>query len=180
MYGQMVIPQCRIRMRTIIKAIRPETPNLPDVDDEIPRNGLYILCNAGGRAQEALRSIIVAQSFLETTDIHVAHHLGCGMAGHSEEGLRGALLDRIAPRPPSDLVARGIVMHQLPQYHFLPIRSGNNVEDASEAVRDDVRLLRNHLLIRDDVQVKGWLYLGIGGPPSEHRLKNVDVPDAAL
>ncbi|CAE6472977.1 unnamed protein product [Rhizoctonia solani] len=165
-------------MRKIIETVRPDLPKseepgaLADVEDSVARTGLYILRNAGGRAQEALRSIIVSQALLNTTDIHVIHHLGCGMAGHSEEGLRKELLDRIAP-PLTDPVTRAAVTLQLAQHQFLPI-----LADADEAVRVDVRFLRNHPLIRKDTKVKGWLYVDIHKPPNEHHLRSVDVPDA--
>jgi len=163
---------CRIRMRTILRAVRPEAPELPDAEDEVARTGLYIIRNAGGRAQEALRSIIVSQSLLNTTDIHVVHHLGCGMAGHSEESLRGVLLEEIAP---PEAVARGITMHQLAQYQFLPIRSGVCIHDAAESVRVDMALLKNHPLIRTGTNIRGWLYLNIDRPPGEHKLMSVDA-----
>ncbi|KAH7343240.1 hypothetical protein B0J17DRAFT_168859 [Rhizoctonia solani] len=175
---------CRIRMKTIIKAVRP-TPSgegakaleLPDVEDEIARTGLYILRNAGGRAQEALRSIIVSQNLLGTTDIHVVHHLGCGMANNSEEGLRETLLQRLAPSGEADMVTRSITMHQLAQYQFLPIRSDICVHRAADSVFNDMELLRNHPLIKKGTNIKGWLYENIQLDPSRHSMKSVeDIP----
>ncbi|KDN47476.1 hypothetical protein RSAG8_03616, partial [Rhizoctonia solani AG-8 WAC10335] len=85
-----------------------------------PRNA-WVVRNAGGRAREALRSIIVSQNLLNTTDIHVIHHTKCGMAGHSEESLRLAILDKFMPNNPE--ANRPNTMHQLSQRQFLPIHN---------------------------------------------------------
>ncbi|CAE6531027.1 unnamed protein product [Rhizoctonia solani] len=164
---------CRIRMRTIIQAVRPEAPNLPDVEDAVERTGLYILRNAGGRAQEALRSIIVSQNLLNTTDIHVVHHLGCGMANRSEEGLRETLLQKLVPSA-EDTLTRGITMHQLSQYQFLPIRSDICIHRAADSVFNDMELLRNHPLIKKGTNIRGWLYENIDGPPANHKMTSVE------
>ncbi|CAE6416071.1 unnamed protein product [Rhizoctonia solani] len=171
---------CRIRMKTIIKAVRPpptgeEAKALEeqDVEDTVARTGLYILRNAGGRAQEALRSIIVSQNLLHTTDIHVVHHLGCGMANNSEEGLRETLLRELAPSE-DDMVTRSITMHQLAQYQFLPIRSDICIHRAADSVFNDMELLRNHPLIKRGTNIRGWLYENIHLDPRQHSMRPVE------
>ncbi|EUC66266.1 carbonate dehydratase, partial [Rhizoctonia solani AG-3 Rhs1AP] len=144
----------------------------------VDRKNVYILRNAGGRAQEALRSIIVSQNLLGTTDIHVIHHEKCGMANNSEEGLRETLLGRLVPRSDGkdNAEARRTTMHQLAQYQFLPIRSDICVHRAADSVFNDMELLRNHPLIKKDTNIKGWLYKNIDNiKPEEHKLARVEA-----
>ncbi|KEP48803.1 carbonic anhydrase [Rhizoctonia solani 123E] len=54
----------------------------------LTQNNSYILRNAGGRAKAAIRSVLVSQEFLGTSEVHVIHHTQCGMAGQSEESMR--------------------------------------------------------------------------------------------
>ncbi|KAG9080456.1 hypothetical protein FRC06_006560, partial [Ceratobasidium sp. 370] len=48
-------------------------------DPHVTRENTFVLRNAGGRAHEALRSVMISQTLLTTQDIHVVHHTGCGM-----------------------------------------------------------------------------------------------------
>ena len=40
----------------------------------------HVIRNAGGRAREALRSLIISQRLLGTREVAVVHHTDCGMA----------------------------------------------------------------------------------------------------
>jgi carbonic anhydrase len=44
-----------------------------------------VIRNAGGRASEALRSVIISQQLLGTKEIVVIHHTDCGMLTFSNE-----------------------------------------------------------------------------------------------
>lgn len=49
----------------------------------------HVIRNAGGRASDALRSVIISQRLLGTREIVVVHHTDCGMLTFSDNDLRG-------------------------------------------------------------------------------------------
>src|SRR5437764_11833289 len=48
----------------------------------------HVIRNAGGRAADALRSLVISEQLLGTTHIMVIHHTDCGMLTFSNEDLR--------------------------------------------------------------------------------------------
>ena len=48
----------------------------------------HVIRNAGGRAQDALRSLIISQRLLGTREVAVIHHTDCGMLTFKNEDLR--------------------------------------------------------------------------------------------
>ncbi|HEY8256056.1 MAG TPA: carbonic anhydrase, partial [Gemmatimonadales bacterium] len=48
----------------------------------------HVIRNAGGRARDALRSIIISQRLLGTRELAVIHHTDCGMLTFSNSDLR--------------------------------------------------------------------------------------------
>ncbi|CEL63844.1 hypothetical protein RSOLAG1IB_05608 [Rhizoctonia solani AG-1 IB] len=147
---------------TIVTCMDPRI-NMQDIYAQLkvhPGNA-FILRNAGGRAQEALRSIIVSQNLLNTTDVHIIHHTKCGMANHSEESLRIRLLQSFAENDPE--VNKSTTMHQLNQRHFFPIHSHRCTHQAMAALQSDLALLENYPLIKQNkggskIKMHGWLY----------------------
>ncbi|KAF8601783.1 carbonic anhydrase [Ceratobasidium sp. AG-I] len=129
----------RIEVGRIIEAIR-------EIDSDVNSSNAFILRNAGGRAQEALRSIIVSQNFLRTTDVHIVHHTKCGMSGHSEGSMRAGLYG---------LYPEGYAPHLINQHQYLPIRT----DDVNESVREDLALVRNYPLVHPKTNVMGWEYV---------------------
>ncbi|KAF8686447.1 Reversible hydration of carbon dioxide [Rhizoctonia solani] len=110
----------------------------------------YIIRNAGGRAKEALRSVMVSQEFLGTSEVYVIHHTDCGMADKSEEGMRRALYKK-------DDLTRTYMLNQM---SFLPIRTKNY----TESVLDDVALVTHHPLLKPNAKVSGYIYnIGTNG-----------------
>jgi carbonic anhydrase len=98
----------------------------------------HVIRNAGGRTQEALRSLVISQRLLGTNEVMVIHHADCGMLDLSNDDVRAKVRE--------DLGADDGGMDYLP---FSGIR---------ESVRDDVGLLRSSPLIGDDVVVRGFVY----------------------
>src|SRR5438128_11451474 len=47
----------------------------------------HVIRNAGGRAHDALRSLVISEQLLGTTEIVVIHHTDCGMLTFSNEDL---------------------------------------------------------------------------------------------
>ncbi|CAE6433857.1 unnamed protein product [Rhizoctonia solani] len=118
----------------------------------------YIVRNAGGRAKEALRSVIVSQEFLGTSEVYVVHHTDCGMANNSEEGMRSAFYKK-------DDLARTVMVNEM---EFLPIRTANY----TESVLNDIALVTHHPLIKPDAKVSGYIY-NIGAKGSKDSVEQV-------
>lgn len=99
----------------------------------------HVIRNAGGRASgDALRSLVISEQLLGTTEIVVIHHTDCGMLTFSNDDLRALLAERLN----ADASA----------IDFLPFR------DLEQSVRDDVASIRRSQLIPDEVPVSGFVY----------------------
>ncbi|KAL7813693.1 carbonic anhydrase [Trichoderma aethiopicum] len=97
----------------------------------------HVYRNAGGRAAEALRSLIISQQALGTREVVVIHHTDCGMLIIKEEEFREAVKKNT-----------GEDVSHIP---FLTIK------DLQESVRTDVELLRKNSAILD-VPITGYIY----------------------
>ncbi len=98
----------------------------------------HVIRNAGGRAADALRSLVISEQLLGTTSIVVIHHTDCGMLTFSNEDLRAKVKQ--------DLHANADTIDFL---HF---------RDLEQSVRDDVALLRHSPLIPQHIEISGFLY----------------------
>jgi carbonic anhydrase len=98
----------------------------------------HVIRNAGGRAQDALRSIVVSQLLLGTNEILVIHHTDCGMLTFKNEELHAKLKEELGVDA-SDT-------------DFLPF------PDLEQSVRDDVKLLEDSPLVPDGTSVRGFVY----------------------
>jgi len=98
----------------------------------------HVIRNAGGRARDALRSLVISQRLLGTNAVAVIHHTDCGMLTFTNEELQG----RVERELGAD--ARGI--------DFLPF------SDLEQSVRDDVAFLRASPLIPKELEIRGFVY----------------------
>ncbi len=98
----------------------------------------HVIRNAGGRAQDALRSLVISQQLLGTREIVVLHHTDCGMLTFTNEHLAA----KIASELGVDVEGQD----------FLPFA------DLEQSVRDDVAFLRNSPLIPKDIPISGAIY----------------------
>ncbi|MHB8646731.1 MAG: beta-class carbonic anhydrase [Thermomicrobiales bacterium] len=97
----------------------------------------HIIRNAGGRAADAIRSLVISQQLLGTREIAVIHHTDCGMLTFTEEQLHQKLHDEL---------------HVHAEIAFLPFT------DLEQSVRDDVAMIRTSPLLLPDVPVRGYIY----------------------
>ena len=97
----------------------------------------HVIRNAGGRAEDAIRSLVISQQFLGTREVVVIHHTGCGMLSFTDDQLRQKLRDEQGAD--TDMA-------------FLPF------SDLEQSVRDDVAILQNSPLLLKDVPVRGFIY----------------------
>ena len=97
----------------------------------------HVIRNAGGRARDAVRSLVISQQLLGTREIVVIHHTDCGMLTFTDADLRSKLKEGLGET--TDLA-------------FLPF------PDLDQSVRDDVASLRAERLLLRDVPVTGFVY----------------------
>ncbi len=98
----------------------------------------HVIRNAGGRVQDALRSLVISQRLLGTREIVVLHHTDCGMLTFTNE--------QLAAKIQADL---GV---DVSGQDFLPFA------DLEQSVCDDVAFLRNSPLIPKDIPISGAIY----------------------
>jgi carbonic anhydrase len=98
----------------------------------------HIIRNAGGRAQDALRSLVISQRLLGTNEIAVIHHTECGSLTFSNRDLHA--------RVKQDLGADAT------DIDFLPF------SDLEDSVREDVSFLVSSPLIPANVIIRGFIY----------------------
>ena len=98
----------------------------------------HVIRNAGGRAADALRSLIISEQLLGTTHIVVIHHTDCGMLTFSNQDLRTKVQQELHANADN--------------IDFLPF---SNLE---QSVRDDVTFLRNSPFIPQSIDISGFIY----------------------
>jgi carbonic anhydrase len=98
----------------------------------------HVIRNAGGRARDALRSLVISQRLLATNEIAVIHHTDCGMLTFTNRDLHAKVKQ--------DLGADASTID------FLPF------SDVEESVREDVAFLLSSPLIPADVVIRGFVY----------------------
>jgi carbonic anhydrase len=98
----------------------------------------HIIRNAGGRAREALRSLVISQRLMGTNEVAIIHHTDCGSLRFTN--------DDIHAKVKQDLGADSS------QIDFLPFT------DLDESVREDVAFLRSSPLVPATTTVRGFIY----------------------
>jgi carbonic anhydrase len=98
----------------------------------------HVIRNAGGRVQDALRSIVISQQLLGTNEVLVIHHTECGMLTFKNEDLYGVVKENLGA--------------DASEIDFLPF------PDLEQSVRDDVKFLEDSPLVPDDVSIRGFVY----------------------
>jgi carbonic anhydrase len=98
----------------------------------------HIIRNAGGLAKDALRSLVISQRLLGTSEIAVIHHTDCGMLTFQNEDVHQKTQEDLGADS-SDI-------------DFLPFG------DLDQSVRDDVEFLKSSPLIADGTEIRGFVY----------------------
>ncbi|HTI15470.1 MAG TPA: carbonic anhydrase [Dictyobacter sp.] len=98
----------------------------------------HVIRNAGGRAADALRSLVISEQLLGTETIVILHHTDCGMLTFTDDGLHTQLKNAL--HADADHIA------------FLPFH------DLEQSVRDDIAFLRSSSLIPTTIIIRGFIY----------------------
>jgi carbonic anhydrase len=116
----------------------------------------HVIRNAGGRASDAIRSLVISYKLLGTREFFVIHHTECGMQFFTNEVMRGLLASsletaELTPQGFRD-VGRGPGSREAEYIDWMTIK------DPKQAVIDDVERIRNHPLVPDSIPVHGFIY----------------------
>jgi carbonic anhydrase len=98
----------------------------------------HVIRNAGGRARDALRSLVISQRLLGTREIAVIHHTDCGMLTFTNRDLREKI--------------RGDLGQDTGEFDFLPF------QNLDESVREDIDFLLATQLLDPDTIIRGFVY----------------------
>ena len=134
--GELPMPPARhVAVVTCMDArIHPETALGLAIGDA------HMIRNAGGRVSEdAIRSLVISERLLGTTEIVVMHHTDCGMVTFTNQQLTAKIK--------TDL---GVDVE--PGRDFLPFT------DLAQSVRDDLKTLRESPLIPKNIPISGAIY----------------------
>ncbi|KAG7004543.1 hypothetical protein G7Y79_00024g054930 [Physcia stellaris] len=102
----------------------------------------HVIRNAGGSAREELRSLVISEQLLGTTEIFVIKHTHCGMMGLTNESINAIIAKNLGTAALSEL--KGLNWREF--------------ADLEQAVRDDVAFLRTSKAIPKSVNISGWVY----------------------
>ena len=98
----------------------------------------HVIRNAGGRARDALRSVIISQRLLGTRELAVIHHTDCGMLTFNNRDLRAKVQADLG--------------RDTGEFDFLPF------VDVDESVREDIEFLEATQLLDPDTLIRGFVY----------------------
>jgi carbonic anhydrase len=98
----------------------------------------HVIRNAGGRAADALRSLVISEQLLGTNTIVILHHTDCGMLTFTDEVIHEKVKHNL--HADADHIA------------FLPFK------DLDQSVRDDITFLRTSTLIPESIEIRGFVY----------------------
>jgi carbonic anhydrase len=98
----------------------------------------HIIRNAGGRARDSLRSIIISQRLLGTRELAIIHHTDCGMLTFTNRDLRERVREDLG--------------QDTGEFDFLPF------QDLDESVRQDIEFLQATQLLNPDTLIRGFVY----------------------
>lgn len=114
----------------------------------------HVIRNAGGRARDALRSLVISQRLLGTTEVAVVHHTDCGMLTFTNRDLRTK------------------VQHDLGrdtgEFDFEPF------QDLDASVREDAEFLVASELLDPATLIRGFVYDVTTGRVREVELEPAD------
>ncbi|HEY7612908.1 MAG TPA: carbonic anhydrase [Gemmatimonadales bacterium] len=117
----------------------------------------HVIRNAGGRARDALRSLIISQRLLGTREVAVIHHTDCGMLTFNNRDLREKVREDLG--------------QDTGEFDFLPFK---NLDDS---VREDIEFLQATQLLDPETLIKGFVYDVKTGKLREVR-QEAEVPTA--
>jgi len=102
----------------------------------------HVIRNAGASARDALRSIVISQQLLGTTEVLLVKHTGCGMLTFKNEDAHAVVEKNLGSE----------AVKEIQDLDFLPF------PELEEAVREDLKYLRGSKAVSESVGLSGWVY----------------------
>ena len=100
----------------------------------------HIIRNGGGRASDdAIRSLVISSTHLDTNKWLVIHHSECGLERFTQEEMGKHLKEKLNS-------TEGEFINWL------------SISDRIESIKHDVIHIRNHPLVSQDIKIYGLLY----------------------
>jgi carbonic anhydrase len=117
----------------------------------------HVIRNAGGRASDdAIRSLVISHKLLGTNEWLVIHHTDCGMGMFTEETMRTLLAHSL------ETASRGADgwrdTGKGPGSSEAEFIDWLTFKDPGDAVLTDIRRIRSHPLVPDDIPIYGYIY----------------------
>jgi carbonic anhydrase len=104
----------------------------------LPEGAAHVVRNAGGvLTDDALRSLAISQHELDTREIVVIQHTGCGLQTITDDGFRNRLAERTGHRPEWPIMA---------------------FTDVEVSLRGTIRALRASPYLRASTSIRGFVY----------------------
>ncbi|KAM7187251.1 Carbonic anhydrase [Rhypophila sp. PSN 637] len=104
----------------------------------------HVIRNAGASAVDALRSIVISEQLLGTTEIVLVKHTGCGMLTFKNEDAFGIVEKNLGAEAAEELRKHSP--------DFLPF------PELEKAVEQDVAFLKKSKAVPESVTISGWVY----------------------
>lgn len=114
----------------------------------------HVIRNAGGRARDGLRSLIISQRLLGTVEVAVVHHTDCGMLTFTNRDLRAKVQEDLR--------------RDTGEFDFQPF------QDLDASVREDIEFLLGSELLDPLTLIRGFVYDVTTG-----RLREVELEPTA-
>lgn len=133
--GIRQLPRAPARRLAVVTCMDPRI--VPTVALGLEEGDAHVIRNAGGRARDALRSLVISQRLLGTTEVAIIHHTDCDSLTFTNESLREKVLIDIGADCRS--------------MDFLPI------VDVRQSVRDDIAFLRRSTLLHETTPIRGFV-----------------------
>jgi carbonic anhydrase len=130
----------------------------------------HVIRNAGGRASDdAIRSLVISYKLLGTREWFVVHHSNCGMETFTDPVMNELLEHSLSPASVDENgwhdTGNGPGSSEGKYIDWLTI------SDNPKSVVEDVRRIRSHPLVPDDIAIYGYIF-------DVHSGKLNEVPEA--
>jgi carbonic anhydrase len=107
---------------------------------KLPTGELGIIRNAGGRAFDAIRSLAVLDALVKIGTIIVVHHTDCGQTHVLDQEVRDNIV-RVHPELADEV--KDMPFGEIPEGQL------------EQTIRDDIKILKETPLLRDEINVLG-------------------------
>ncbi|MFN8492124.1 MAG: carbonic anhydrase [Caldilineaceae bacterium] len=149
-------PNCRCRQRRFAILTCMDARLDPAKFAGLAEGDAHVIRNAGGRSDDAIRSLVISYKLLGAREWFVIHHTDCGMETFTDEIMRRLLASSLKT---ATIDASG--------WHDVGPGPGSTegqyidwltIKEQAESVTADVQRIRNHPLVPGEIPIYGYIY----------------------